>query len=139
MFNTIDELWMETIRNLLHDGHEITSRVGNTRETIAFSTSLASIDSTFLLNSRRKLSPVYGCAEFLWYLKHTKNIEMIKAYAPQYHKFAENDEAFGAYGWRLYENLKGSHNVSQLKLLIDHLIETPNSRQATLTLWEADD
>lgn len=141
-FNSIDELWTNAVRRLLMHGREISSRLGNTtKETLGFSTKLASINKTFLLNRRRKLSPTYACAEFLWYMKHTKNIEMIKAYAPQYVEFAENDEAFGAYGWRFYENLTQdfTKTTSQFELLIRHLSETPNSRQAIVTLWEADD
>lgn len=141
MWNSIDELWTNAVKHLLTSGCEISSRVGNTKEILGFSAKLASIDKTFLLNRRRKLSPTYACAEFLWYMKHTKNIKMIRPYAPQYHKFAENDEAFGAYGWRFYENLTQdfTESTSQFELLVRLLSETPNSRQAVVTLWEADD
>ncbi len=141
MFNSVDELWTNAVRCLLTYGRETPSRVGSTKEILGFSTGLVSIDKTFLLNRRRKLSPTYACAEFLWCMKHTKNIKMIKAYASQYEKFAENDEAFGAYGWRFYENLTqdSTKMTSQFELLIRHLNETPNSRQAIITLWEADD
>lgn len=141
-FNSIDELWTNAVRHLLTHGSETQGAgVGNTKEILGFSTRITSIDKTFLLNRRRKLSPTYACAEFLWYMKHTKSIKMIKAYAPQYVKFAENDEAFGAYGWRFYENLTQDFTkaTSQFELLIRHLNETPNSRQAIITLWEADD
>jgi len=138
MWRCIDRLWMNTIEQLL-EAPDANSRVGKTKELIGFSTQLYSPANNFLLNRRRKLSPIYGCAEFLWYMKHTKKIEMIKAYAPQYEKFAEDGEAHGAYGWRLYENLSIVKNTSQLVLLINHLRHTPDSRQAILTLWNADD
>jgi len=136
MYLTVDSMWLDTIKEILTQGKEIKSRYGMTKEIMGFSKTLVSTDSTFLLNSRRKLSPVYACAEFLWYLKPTKSIEMIKAYAPQYAKFAENGEAHGAYGWRLAYNC---FKESQLLLLVEHLKRTPDSRQAILTCWTADD
>lgn len=138
VFDNIDDLWLATLDELL-TSIETPSRVGNTKEMIGYQVILTKINKTFLLNPRRKLSPIYACAEFLWYLKHTKSIKMIKTYAPQYEKFAEDDEAHGAYGWRLYNNISEGSNLSQLSELIDLLQADPDSRQAIVTMWNAND
>ncbi len=135
MYQTIDELWTKIVQELLEHGDETESRVGKTRELLGYGATLSHVQQTFLLNKRRRLSPAYACAEFLWYLTATRSIEMIKAYAPQYGKFAEDGVAHGAYGYRIDNNAR----ENQLGLLIDHLRENPDSRQAVITFWNASD
>ena len=134
IFTTIDELWEYTISKLLRSD-SVGSRVGQTKEFIGYNATLKDINCTFLLNKRRKLSPAYACSEIIWYLRNTKSIEMIKAYAPQYEKFAENGFAHGAYGYRIGSSAK----EDQIRLLVEHLKEMPNSRQAIISLWNAND
>ena len=135
MYRTIDELWFAIVQELLEKGDRVESRIGSTRELLGYSATLSHVQQTFLLNKRRKLSPAYACAEFLWYLTTTRNIEMIKAYAPQYVNFAEDGVAHGAYGYRIENNTR----ENQLELLIEHLRQSPGSRQAVVTFWKADD
>lgn len=137
-YRSIDDFWVAVVRQLLREGHELESRVGKVKEGCAFSGTLSHVGQTFLLNKRRRLSPAYACAEFLWYLSLSNDIEMIRAYAPQYHKFAEDGVAFGAYGYRWKNDVKGTGR-NQLELLIDHLQNSLNSRQAIVTMWNAND
>ena len=132
VYDTIDELWLDIVHQLITMEQEIPSRNGAMKEATAYSVTLSNIESTFLLNPRRKLSPIYAAAEFLWYLSGTDEIGMIKAYAPQYANFAEHDVAFGAYGARIKK-------FNQLSLLIDVLQQSLNSRQAVITLWQGSD
>lgn len=137
-YRTIDDLWTAIVKKILDDGDEIDARLGyRVKEVLSYGATLSSIDQTFLLNKRRRLSPAYACAEFLWYLSMTDDIEMIQAYAPQYHKFAENGVAFGAYGDRWKNDVEGVKN--QIELLIEHLQRDPASRQAVVTMWNAND
>ena len=137
-FDSIDSAFVFALSNVLQNGHEVNSRVGRTRECIGAQFIFQDVNHTFLLNKRRKLSPYYACAETLWYLSFTNSIEMIKAYAPQYEKFAdEAGNTNGAYGYRFWHNLSSEEN--QLDLVINTLRKHPNSRQAIVTLWEADD
>jgi len=131
---TIDDAWKDLLFDL-NDAPKLDSRVGKCKERLGYTLTLANLDNTFLLNARRKLSPWYACAEFLWYLTNTRDISMIKAYAPQYVNYAEDNNAYGAYGYRL------RHNTSedQLSLLVRHLTQDKNSRQAVVTIWNADD
>lgn len=143
LYTNIDDLWAETVCQLLEHGEPLDSRVGGCVEMLGYSASLAGVEQTFLMNSRRKLSPYYGCAEFLWYLSAERNIERIKSYAPQYASFAEDDAAYGQYGYRWLANLRcrdlGDPVYSQLEYVIDLLQQDPNTRQAVVTMWEAND
>jgi len=139
MFSTIDQLWRNTINHLLLKDDVQQSRVGKTKEIIGFSAKLSDIDRTFLLNTRRRLSPYYACAETLWYLSYSGCVKMISAYAPQYVNFAEDGIAYGAYGKRMWSNLQGQSTQSQLDLVIQHLKQDRDSRQCVLTLWTAND
>lgn len=132
-YKNIDEVWRLLLLDLLYQT-PIDSRAGRVKEITAYSFKLCDINQTFLLNKRRKLSPHYACAETLWYLQPTKSIEMIKAYAPQYEKFADgNGKAWGAYGYRFF------HEINQFKLTIDLLKQNPETRQAILSIWNKQD
>ena len=131
-YRNIDYLWLNAVDLVLNYGQTIESRVGNVKEILGFRSELVNIESTFLLNERRKLSPTYACAEFLWYMSGTDNIKMLKAYAPQYENFAEDGIAFGAYGARMKQ-------YDQINNLIRILYKSSNSRQAVITFWQGSD
>jgi thymidylate synthase len=126
--------WMAIVKHLL-DRPTGTSRDGDAQEILGYQMTLRELDTNFLDNDIRNLSPVYASAELLWYLSGTKNIEMIKAYAPQYERFAENGEAHGAYGYRWMMNGAGN----QFTNLIDLLNTKEDTRQAVISMWEPDD
>ena len=140
-FDSVDSAFVNIIQDILTNGHITDSRNGPVRECLGAQIILKNIDHPFLMNQRRKLSPYYACAETLWYLSFTSEVEMIEAYAPQYAKFADHGNTYGAYGHRLHSNLRDhdSHTDNQLDLVIDTLKNNPNSRQAIITLWAADD
>lgn len=135
-YSTLDHVWRNTLGRLLN-AKTVDSRLGPTKEIVGYQIFLASTDFTFLVNECRALSPYYACAETLWYLSYQQSINMIKAYAPQYEKFAEDGIAHGAYGYRLWSNL-WMHN-NQLAIVINILAREPNSRQAIITMWTAQD
>ncbi len=143
-YDSIDSLFVNVIQDIMTNGHETDSRNGPVKECLGAQLILENIDHPFLMNERRKLSPYYACAETLWYLSFTNSIEMIKTYAPQYENFADEDGTTdGAYGYRMWHNLTRSGDQSftknQLDLVIETLKNNPNSRQAIVTFWEADD
>lgn len=99
-FDSLDELWMDTVNELLGNGEETSSRDGRSIEQVGFCARLLDPTANWLFNPVRAASPSYGAAELLWYLSETDSITMIQAYAPQYSRFAENNKAYGAYGKR---------------------------------------
>lgn len=136
VFDCIDGLWEDLITVLMNDNTPVNqSRLGPMRERLAYSGTLLAPELNFLHNTRRKIDPSYACAEVLWYLSRTRHIDMIKAYAPQYVKFAEDGIAHGAYGDRLATN---SSSGDQIKMALDILRDAPHSRQCIITMWDAD-
>lgn len=160
-YQNLNALWQETLVNIKVNGHQLESRVGDCQEIIGFQAGLNNPLNNILFVPQRKFSLSYACAEMLWYLSGTGNIEMIQAYAPQYEKFAENGIAYGAYGARWQEApgftkekaalikriIMDGHGrdtafestENQLSALV-HLLKTnPNTRQAIMTMWNSGD
>jgi len=138
----LDDAWRSTLSFIVNEGHQIDSRDSNTREILGYQLLLTNINSNFLQNKTRKLSAQYGAAEVLWYLFGSPKIKMIKAYAPQYARFAENGIAFGAYGHRWKYGVYPSHlpqHQSQITALIELLKKKPSSRQAVVTMYNSCD
>lgn len=130
--STIDRPFVETFRYLRTKGVERESRDGSSVETTGFSMRMLNC-SNVVLNEARKFSPWYAAAELIWYLSGTGSIEALVPYAPQYKRFADKQgEAFGAYGIRLMQH-------GQLKMVIDLLKKTPNTRQAILSIFSDGD
>lgn len=148
-YNNINELWYNTLLNLYYNGNELNSRAGKTKEIIGFSAILENPFNNVIIGyPDRKYSLSYACAELLWYLSKTYNIDLIKAYAPSYENFAENNLAYGAYGGRwkynpgfINENAAMFHpnGDDQLSACIHLLKEKPNTRQAIISMWDSGD
>lgn len=155
VYETIDELWCDALATA-RDGEYLDSRDGPCFERVGWSGTLVDINYSFLRSPLRSLPPVYASAELLWYLSGESSIEMIKAYAPQYERFAENGVAFGAYGARitrddtfqaavfkkfssLTEKIGPFHQLGQIAAVIRLLKLSPSTRQAIISLWNPGD
>ncbi len=95
-------------------------------------------------NKKRALKAYYAAAELLWYLSGSKEIDMIKRYAPQYERFAEDGIAHGAYGHRWRHNpgwneKSAGTGMSQLVAVAKFLKENRRTRQAVVTMWDSGD
>jgi len=159
----MDQLWLNALYSIETFGHDLESRIGSCRELLGFQTVLTHPINNVLLVPERRFSLSYACAEMLWYLSGQNDIEMIKAYAPQYEKFAENGIAYGAYGHRWGHNpgfveernkfvnelvMEGEGKAiqdvtdvfnNQLYSLVYLLRHNPNTRQAIMTMWDSGD
>jgi len=109
---SIDEIWMPALRDLLREGQQVGSRDGACSEILGATFELTNIDRNVLLDPVRRASPIYANAELIWYLSGESSIDRIVAYAPQYSRFAENGIAYGAYGGRLL-GTRHSHAMSE--------------------------
>jgi thymidylate synthase len=132
----IDSMWTEALEELFARGKKSSSRMGDMVEVLGWAGKLRPTNKNFLMNSRRKLDPVYASAELLWYLSRKTSIAGIVAYAPQYKNFANEGDAYGAYGHRIAHNIKGQ---DQLTLACQILVEKSDSRQCVITMWKPDD
>lgn len=132
MFDSIDELWIKALGDVLN-GAEVSPRGMKTTEVMAATYSLRDPHLCILRNKERKASPVYIAGEFLWYITGSNDGRMIRHYAPSYDRFLEFDgTAHGAYGGR-WSELRQLHYL--LALLRDH----PDTRQAILSMWKPQD
>lgn len=136
IYDNFDAMWWGVLSRALHTGHEIECRGMRSKELRGYQATLTDIHRNFLMNPRRKLSPIYASAELLWYLSGDDSVTMIRAYAPQYESFAENDgTVHGAYG-RRWEYDDGRN---QLLLAIEALKRYRETRQCVVSMWRADD
>jgi thymidylate synthase len=75
--------------------------------------------------------------ETLWYLAKSNDLAFIKYYLNAYGRFAEaNGTVHGAYGPRMFEMRGG---INQINNVIRILRKKPNSRQAVVQLFNAED
>jgi thymidylate synthase len=100
IFDTVDELWLDLIGEILDNGSMLDSRAGGTLELLGWSGRIADPRACFVFNPHRALPPFYPAAELIWYLSGTMSVDMIKQYAPQYERFANEGQVHGAYGYR---------------------------------------
>lgn len=126
---SIDSAWQEMVF-LLQAETQRPSRVGEMREKIGVSMSFPG-DRGILFHPTRQMDMSYAAGEFLWYLSGRNDLEVIQHYAPSYNRFAEdNGLLWGAYGYRWAIG-------GQLQKLWKELIQSPDSRRAVLSMYDA--
>lgn len=139
-YDTFDELWLDAATQIRDEGTYVGSRDGETLEILGYVARLNDIRANFMFNPERNLSASYAAAEVLWYLSGTPSIEMIKEYAPQYERFAEDGIAWGAYGHRwMFKKHSVYKGRSQLDLICQLLRDKLETRQAVVVMWNAGD
>lgn len=142
-YPTVDAMFKDVLFDLLpRDKRE--SRDGDAREIVGWAGRLADPRCNVTLNSARKMRAYYAAAELLWYLSGADSVKMIKAYAPQYSRFAEDDgRANGAYGarWLTEDGAADGtgSETSQLDQVVDLLHRSPSTRQAVAASWRTRD
>lgn len=97
-----------------------------------------------LFNQARDANPFFHVYEAMWMLAGRNDVASLKRYASKISDYSDNEPTFnGAYGhrWRHTDNsgLTYSSSVDQLKTLVDHLKEKPESRRAVLQMWNVED
>lgn len=144
-YDSLDTMWLAALSELFTTGQPVRSRDGEVAcEILAASYQLDDLEATFLVNPVRKARTWYAMAELLWYLRGEQDITMIKAYAPQYERFANDGKALGSYGDRLANDpmfLEAGYDsdCTQLHAIVNLLRAKPDTRQAVVGLWRADD
>lgn len=136
-FDTLDEMWLDTVAYLLGLEKETPSRLGGTKENLGFVARLKNPRANFMFNPVRKMSMSYAAAEILWYLQYTNQTEMMKAYAPQFKNFEDEPGiSHGAgYGatWEIGMGMTQVHEVCKM------LKNNKDTRQAVISMWDRGD
>jgi thymidylate synthase len=130
--DSLDELWCETIKQLVEVGMPHSSRDGDTYESLNANLILTDPTRIIMKSPSRKFSRRYAMAELLWYLSGAKE-GWIKHYAPQYERFLDDGYAHGAYGWRMR-----MRSGDQLTKTIEMLKRDPDTRRAVMQFYAAD-
>lgn len=82
----------------------------------------------------RKTYPKTAAAEIAWFLQGRQDVQFIKAYAPIWDKFVENDgttiEAAYGYRWRNH------FGRDQIDLAIRALVTNPTDRRVFVSAWD---
>lgn len=147
-FESLNTMWMCAL-NDTWSAPKVSSRNGPCREVPGYAAVLLDPTNNFVLNTARKADPVYAAAELLWYLSASRTGDMIRAYAPQYENFLDEGLAWGAYGYRIKNDI-GFKDEFRLKSLEDWgasqftavhklLCDKPDSRHAIMSLWNGGD
>ena len=133
--DTFDDVLHDVIEHILATGENINPTKGPAKELsgvlLEISNPRARISRT-----ETKGKPFSCLGELLWYLAKTNDLGFITYYIPLYKSFSDDGQTvFGGYGPRLF-NWRG---MNQFAKVADMLRKKPDSRQAVIQLFDAQD
>ena len=119
---------------ILSRGHEINPSKGAARELTGVLVEIT--DPRARLSRTETRGKPFSClGELCWYLAKSNHLSYISYYIPDYKRFADGDEIFGAYGPRLFQ----WNGQDQIANVTDLLKKRRDSRQAVVQLFDAGD
>lgn len=122
------------ISNVYHDGDDIFSeRTGLSTKAMPGMTYELYPTKGFPLLTIRKIPVRLFCAEVVWMITGSKDLDFLRQFTKIWDDFAEEDgtiEAAYGYRWRKY------FGRDQLLDLVQHLKEEPSSRQGVVVMWD---
>lgn len=134
-FESIDEIQRWILEAVLTEGEESRPRHMRTLELPPTGFKLLNPRSRCVMNRRRRWSLPLALGEFCWHISGSKELQFIEYYAPQWRRFAENEEIIGScYGHRIFK--QEFNRPDQWHSLIDLLKTDPYSRRAILFFSE---
>ena len=132
--DTFDDLLHSVFDRLIADGQRIVPTRGPALEETAVLLRLTD-PLARLSRSAKRSTVVSALGELCWYLRGSDDVAHIAYYVPQYRRETIDGQLLGAYGPRLF----GSGGSGQLNHVIEILKQRPDSRQAVVQLFDADD
>jgi Thymidylate synthase len=134
--DTLDDLLVKVFPKILRNGQRVKASKGRNKELSGVILELR--NPLARLSRTETKGTLFSClGETLWYLARSNELEFIKYYISIYGRFAESDGTIhGAYGPRLFGMRTG---VNQIDNIIKMLRRKPNSRQAVVQLFNAED
>lgn len=133
--NSLDDLLQEIFRRLLNGRNKICPSKGPAREIVGSLLTLREPLARFSRTESR--ATLFSClGELLWYLSGSDDLGFIKYYIPAYTNFSDDGVTInGAYGPRIFRPI----GTSQWERVDKLLREKPDSRQAVIQVFDADD
>lgn len=135
MAETLDDLLRRVFEKLLKSNNHVNPTKGANTELTGV---LLKITNPRARLSRTEMKgTLFSClGELLWYLAKSDDLEFIRYYLKDYGKFSDDGETlYGAYGPRIF-CMRGNN---QIENIIDLLRKKPQSRQAVIQLFNAED
>ena len=134
--DTLDDLLHSVFEKLFKHGIRVDPSKGRNIEL--FGALLEIRNPRARLSRTETKGTVFSClGETLWYLAKTNRLDFIKYYLSHYGQFSDDKKTVhGAYGPRLF---KMRHGVNQIANVIGLLKRKPNTRQAAIQLFDAED
>ena len=134
LHNSMNDLFLEALDDILQHGTDVGSRDGKCRELYGWAGGLSHPRITnFLCHSKRALNPEFCAGELAWYLSGSDKVGPIAAYAPQYTRFTDtedSDRLNGAYGVRL---MHGTYPA--IVSAAYHFCDHPDSRRVVIPIY----
>jgi len=125
-FETANDAWLETLREILYFGNEVNPRGKRTKE-ILNNSFYFDMNYPVCYHQDRKLSYQFMAAEADWIISGDNTVQGIAGYNKNIAQFSDNGQIFnGAYGPPFQE---------QLPYIVRSLNQDSTTRQAVMTLW----
>lgn len=132
---TLDDLLRRVFEKLLKSKNHINPTKGANTELTGV---LLQITNPRARLSRTEIKgTLFSClGELLWYLAKSNDLDFIRYYLKDYGQFSDDGQTlYGAYGPRMF-SMRGNN---QIENIIDLLRKKPQSRQAVIQLFNAED
>ena len=121
-----NRIWLRAIERVLLTGEKSAPR-GLPIKEVLHHTHRIDMDHPIISIKERRLNYAFMLTEARWILEGDNQLAPLHAVNKQMQKFSDDGVTLsGAYGPRF---------VSQLDFVVNKLLEDPDTRQATLTLW----
>lgn len=135
--NNVNTLFSDALWRFRTSGVENTSRNGDVfmiNEPVL--TKIKYPLERVLFYARRDANPIFHLMESIWILAGRNDVDFVKQFNSNIGQFSDNGRDFNAaYGYRM----RGQFIDDQLKSVIQILDQDPDSRQAVIQLWDAND
>lgn len=124
--STMDGVWLSTLRRIVETGQRSAPRGMPILELDHYAIAV-DLTRPVLRVPGRKLNYRFMAAEALWILEGSNRLSDLTPYNPRMADFSDDGATLaGAYGPRI---------MSQLAFVVDQIVNDPDTRRATLTVW----
>lgn len=133
---TANDLWLKAAKALAsHEQVSLNeSRQGPAHELLHCGLSIADPVQRWVFDRKPAMNPAFALAEVVWIMNGSNDAAFLNFWNRKLPEYAGNDdEYYGAYGYRLTRNL----DINQLKQAYEALRENPETRQVVLQIWDS--
>ena len=158
IYESVEEAYPQIIKALLEEGEEVSPRGKLTKELTPACVTITNPKKRVIPSNTRKLNFGFMCAELIWILEASNDVNMISHYNSNWKLFSDDGETLnGAYGKRIFswdagvrfeksiknieegtqENTFSKHVfINQFQQAYNQLKLDVNTRQATIVFFD---